>query len=147
MASISCGGTVEDGSTFMENSLKIEKALGDILGLAFFASSTYEADEKKEAETETDAENHNDGYFTKEERDIANSIPVESLLVGVETKTDYQGFIDKKDYKNLQASANKIGYQHLLGKSKYKCFDKVKETLKKMDINIYNTLEEIRWDL
>lgn len=34
------------------------------------------------------------GYITKEERDIAKSIPVESLLVGVETKTDYQGFID-----------------------------------------------------
>lgn len=34
------------------------------------------------------------GYITKEESEIAKAIPVESLLVGVETKTDYQGFID-----------------------------------------------------
>ena len=51
------------------------------------------------------------------------------------------------DYKNLQSSAKKIGYQHLLGMSKYKCFDKVKETLKNINVNIYNKLEEIKWDL
>lgn len=50
------------------------------------------------------------------------------------------------DYKNLQASANKIGYQHLLGKSKYKCFDKVKETLKAMNKEIFNKLEGMKWD-
>lgn len=34
------------------------------------------------------------GYITDEERDIANSIPVESLLAETEDKVDYQGFID-----------------------------------------------------
>lgn len=34
------------------------------------------------------------GYITQEEADIANSISIESLLVGTEDKTEYQGFID-----------------------------------------------------
>lgn len=50
------------------------------------------------------------------------------------------------DYKNLQSSANKIGYQHLLGASKYANFDKCKETLKSINNEIYNKLEEMKWD-
>ena len=34
------------------------------------------------------------GYITQEEADIANSISIESLLVGKEDKTAYQGFVD-----------------------------------------------------
>lgn len=34
------------------------------------------------------------GYITKEEENIAKSIPVESLLVGKESGNDYQGFLD-----------------------------------------------------
>lgn len=34
------------------------------------------------------------GYITEEEEKIANSIPVESLLVGKQSGNDYQGFID-----------------------------------------------------
>lgn len=34
------------------------------------------------------------GYITQEEADMANSISIESLLVGVEDKTEYQGFVD-----------------------------------------------------
>ena len=38
---------------------------------------------------------YNHGYITKEERDIANSIPVESLLVGTSNETlEFQGYID-----------------------------------------------------
>lgn len=50
------------------------------------------------------------------------------------------------DYKNLQSSANEIGYQHLLGISKYNNFDKCKETLKFMNKEIFNKLEEMKWD-
>ena len=49
------------------------------------------------------------------------------------------------DYKRLKESAIEIGYQHLLGASKYIAFDKCKETLKKMNLEIYNKLEEIKW--
>ncbi len=35
------------------------------------------------------------GYITKEEKDLANSIPIESLLAGVkENESNYQGYID-----------------------------------------------------
>ena len=34
------------------------------------------------------------GYITKEEADMAKSISIESLLVGAEDKTEYQGFVD-----------------------------------------------------
>jgi len=34
------------------------------------------------------------GYITQEEADIAKSISIESLLVGAEDKTEYQGFVD-----------------------------------------------------
>ena len=51
------------------------------------------------------------------------------------------------DYKNLQESAKSLGYQHLLGKSKYQCLDKIKQTLKKLNINIHNKLEETKWDI
>jgi len=34
------------------------------------------------------------GYITQEEADIANSISIESLLVGVEDNSEYQGFVD-----------------------------------------------------
>lgn len=34
------------------------------------------------------------GYITQEEADIANSISIESLLVGITDKTEYQGFVD-----------------------------------------------------
>lgn len=34
------------------------------------------------------------GYITKEEEEIANSISIESLLVGTEDNTEYQGFVD-----------------------------------------------------
>lgn len=34
------------------------------------------------------------GYITKEEKELANSISVESLLVGVKNESSYQGFID-----------------------------------------------------
>lgn len=34
------------------------------------------------------------GYITQEEADIANAVDVSSLLVGTDTETDYQGFID-----------------------------------------------------
>lgn len=34
------------------------------------------------------------GYITQEEADMANSITIESLLVGAEDKTEYQGFVD-----------------------------------------------------
>ena len=51
------------------------------------------------------------------------------------------------DYKNLQGSAKELGYQHLLGQSKYQCLDKVQQVLKQLDINIYNKLEGIKWDM
>lgn len=50
------------------------------------------------------------------------------------------------DYKKLKQSANEIGYQHLLGVSKYHNFDKCKETLKKINLEIFNKLEEMKWD-
>ena len=34
------------------------------------------------------------GYITQKEADLANSISIDSLLVGVEGKTEYQGYID-----------------------------------------------------
>ena len=34
------------------------------------------------------------GYITQEEADLANSISIESLLVGIEETTEYQGYID-----------------------------------------------------
>jgi len=34
------------------------------------------------------------GYITKEEEEMANSISIESLLVGKEDNTEYQGFVD-----------------------------------------------------
>ena len=34
------------------------------------------------------------GYITKEEAEIANDIEIESLLVGAEDQTEYQGFVD-----------------------------------------------------
>lgn len=43
------------------------------------------------------------GYITKDEASIAKNIPIESLLVGIEEKTDYQGYIDyvAKEVKEL----------------------------------------------
>ena len=42
-------------------------------------------------------------YITKEEAEMAKNIPIESLLVGIEEKTDYQGYIDyvSKEVKEL----------------------------------------------
>lgn len=34
------------------------------------------------------------GYITKEEAEIAKNIKIESLLVGIEDKTEYQGYVD-----------------------------------------------------
>ena len=34
------------------------------------------------------------GYITEEEAEITKNIPIESLLVGIEEETEYQGFID-----------------------------------------------------
>ena len=49
------------------------------------------------------------GYITKEESDIAKAIPVESLLVGVEAKTDYQGFIDTVVDEVVEKTGNDPG--------------------------------------
>lgn len=46
------------------------------------------------------------------------------------------------DWRRINTNANEIGYQHLLGKSKYKNLDKVKTTLKKLDINLYNKINK-----
>ena len=49
------------------------------------------------------------GYITKEEKEIASSIPVESLLVGIENKTDYQGFIDTVIDEVVEKTGNDPG--------------------------------------
>ena len=47
------------------------------------------------------------------------------------------------DLHNLTKSANKIGYQHLLGHAKYRSIEKTKSIIKKLDINIYNKTEKL----
>lgn len=51
------------------------------------------------------------------------------------------------NFESIQDSAKEIGYQHLLGSAKFRNLDKIKQILKAMDINIYNKLEEIKWDI
>lgn len=51
------------------------------------------------------------------------------------------------DFRNLQGSANDLGYQHLLGRSKYSSLDKIKFALKRINANVFNKLEEIKWDI
>lgn len=43
------------------------------------------------------------GYITQEEADMAKNISIESLLVGIEDKTEYQGYVDNivKEVKKL----------------------------------------------
>lgn len=47
------------------------------------------------------------------------------------------------DLYNLTPSANKIGYQHLLGESKFKCIEKTKQVLKTLDEELYNKTVKI----
>lgn len=47
------------------------------------------------------------------------------------------------DVQNLTASANKIGYQHLLGNSKYKSLNKTKQMLKTLNSSVYEKTVEI----
>lgn len=51
------------------------------------------------------------------------------------------------DYQNLMSSANANGYQHLLGASKYKCIDKTKSTLKKLDKDLYDKTVDVLQDI
>lgn len=50
------------------------------------------------------------------------------------------------NYKDIQGSAKDIGYQHLLGDSKFRNFDKIKQMINILDNNIYNKLKLIQWD-
>ena len=45
------------------------------------------------------------------------------------------------DGNNPSKSANTIGYQHLLGSAKLKEYNKVLETIKKLDLEVYNNLK------
>lgn len=51
------------------------------------------------------------------------------------------------DLYELNASANKIGYQHLLGAAKHKSLDKTKEVLLKTNLYIYNKTGKVLSDM
>ena len=51
------------------------------------------------------------------------------------------------DLHELNASANKIGYQHLLGSAKHKSLDKTKMYLERLNKNVYDNTVEVLKDM
>ena len=50
------------------------------------------------------------------------------------------------DFPKLTESADKIGYQHIIGCSKSIFFEKCKQKIKKFNREIFNALEETKWE-
>lgn len=47
------------------------------------------------------------------------------------------------DENDLQGSAKEIGYNHLIGNSKYKLYESILKMIKKLDLNTYNKIKNI----
>lgn len=78
-----------------------------------------------------------------------NSVP--DLIAEQKLIYDFAKHLDLKvktllDFPNLTESADRIGYQHVIGGSKEICFDKCRQKIKEFDVEIFNTLEGLTWE-